>query len=1518
MFSRQQLTRRVAGTNGAGTAGFVQRPGQVDRRAAAAIAACALLALAAGPFSGAAHAASATNAVWSGAGTYTNPTTGQVYGAGGTATLSVTTTSDTKCVVLNPDWNNTRPTQTSSSTKTTWTFTVAIPTASGTFSVKASASPTFNASGGCTGSTAGDAIATASYVVDNGAPTVTGIGTPAANSFGWRNVTTAIAWTAVDGGSGIASGPTPDSDSVAGDTPLAGVTKTSEATDNVGNKGTGELVVKVDTTPPTINASRNPAPNALGWNNTNVTVGFGCSDALSGIQSCTGGGSVVVSTEGTNQSVPGEAVDNAGNKNTAGVSAINIDKTKPTLSGAPTSAPNGDGWYNGDVAIAWTANDDRSGVVSAPANSTIDSEGVGLFATETVNDKAGNSATAASAKVDIDRTKPNTDANAPSGWQNTSQTITLDPNDALSGIKATYYKLDNSAAQQGTSVAISGDGTHTLEYWSVDRAGNIETAKKVDVKIDGNAPTISHTQSPLANANGWNRTTVTVKFVCADTTSGIASCTSDQVVSSEGKSQEIVGTATDNAGHTATDKALVSIDTTNPEITAAADRAPNANLATNGTGWYAADVTASFGCSDALSGIDGPSGCPDAKVLGEGYDQSASGTATDAAGNTASAGVLEINVDKTKPTLSGKPTTDANGNGWYNGNVSINWTCGDSLSGVRGSCPDNSTITSEGNDLVAGASISDNAGNTTNADSSPAVRIDRKAPNTTVSVPDPLISGWYAGAVKVTLTAADGLSGVDKTYYSVDGGLAQTYTGAFDHSQKGMHTITFWSVDNAGNVEDKDAAGHTITLKIDDVKPTITGSRTPAANGFGWNNGPVDVSFVCSDDESGIAGCLGNETVSAQTTTDGVTVTGNATDNAGNTNKDTVGPIKIDLTKPTLEGMPTTTANANDWYKGDVTINWTGEDGLSGIDPATVPANGVIDGQGKDLKAGPKTVSDKAGNASDETYSKLVNIDRTAPTISGKTVDENGADRSPNAALWFNSAVRVRFTCSDALSTVAECPADKVLTADGKGLSTSGTAYDKADNSASATVGNINLDSHKPVSEASIDCTSKNGFCRGSKATVNLTATDPAPADGIVTSGVKEIRYQLGSEGWKTGSTVEVPLNRSGKATISFYAVDHAGNEEVAGSVTIKYDTIAPTVSHVLLPVAANGFGWNNANTTVKFSAVDDDGGSGVDMATLTPDVLVNSETAGQLVKGSAEDNAGNLGTDSVTVKLDKTNPTISATPSGTLGSNGWYKSAVTVTFACADGGTVSSGIATCTATQLLGHGDSTTGTAVDQADNSTKSTQVGPVKVDGDAPTITLDAIKDGGEYFLGAVPAASCTATDVGPSGVDADGCKMTVTGGLPNGVGTFNFTATAKDMAGNVTTRTGSYKVRYLVKYDTAFWLQPINDTAHTVSTTTSVFKAGSTVPAKFRITDANGNLVQTNSAPVWVNPVKGSATTAPVDESVYSEPAMSGSAFTWMGTHYQFNWGSPKNGAGFYWRIGVKLDDNTIQAVNIGLR
>src|SRR5918999_3755572 len=250
-------------------------------------------------------------------------------------------------------------------------------------------------------------------------------------------------------------------------------------------------------------------------------------------------------------------------------------------------------------------------------------------------------------------------------------------------------------------------------------------------------------------------------------------------------------------------------------------------------------------------------------------------------------------------------------------------------------------------------------------------------------------------------------------------------------------------------------------------------------------------------------------------------------------------------------------------------------------------------------------------------------------------------------------------------------------------------------------------------------------------------------------------------------------------------------------------------------------------------------------------------------------------------------------------GSNGWYTGPVTVGFTCAD---ALSGIATCAEPVTLTEnqaGQSVTGEAVDQADNR-RSAGLSDIDIDAVKPTITLEGIAPGAIYTLGAVPTASCTANDEvsGP-----DGCAVTVTGGVASGAGTFSYTATAADKAGNVETLSGKYRVIY----NWSGFKQPINDTAHQVGTSTSIFKAGSTVPAKFELRTADGTVVQPASAPKWITPVRGSRTTAPVDESAYSTFADSGSTYRLDGGHWQYNWASPKAGAGYYWRIGALLDD-----------
>jgi hypothetical protein len=61
--------------------------------------------------------------------------------------------------------------------------------------------------------------------------------------------------------------------------------------------------------------------------------------------------------------------------------------------------------------------------------------------------------------------------------------------------------------------------------------------------------------------------------------------------------------------------------------------------------------------------------------------------------------------------------------------------------------------------------------------------------------------------VTIGLSATDATSGVATTYYTINGGQVQTYAGAFTVSTPGRDTLKYWSVDNAGNVENTNVLG---------------------------------------------------------------------------------------------------------------------------------------------------------------------------------------------------------------------------------------------------------------------------------------------------------------------------------------------------------------------------------------------------------------------------------------------------------------------------------------------------------------------------------------------------------------------------------------------------------------------------------------------------------------------------------------------------------------------------------------
>jgi hypothetical protein len=82
------------------------------------------------------------------------------------------------------------------------------------------------------------------------------------------------------------------------------------------------------------------------------------------------------------------------------------------------------------------------------------------------------------------------------------------------------------------------------------------------------------------------------------------------------------------------------------------------------------------------------------------------------------------------------------------------------------------------------------------------LQVETIAPVTFAAQSSMLQGGLRNGSVRVTLSATDNCTGVEKTEYSLDGGATWIlYTGSFTISQRGRTTVSYRSIDRAGNVE---------------------------------------------------------------------------------------------------------------------------------------------------------------------------------------------------------------------------------------------------------------------------------------------------------------------------------------------------------------------------------------------------------------------------------------------------------------------------------------------------------------------------------------------------------------------------------------------------------------------------------------------------------------------------------------------------------------------------------------------
>ena len=114
-----------------------------------------------------------------------------------------------------------------------------------------------------------------------------------------------------------------------------------------------------------------------------------------------------------------------------------------------------------------------------------------------------------------------------------------------------------------------------------------------------------------------------------------------------------------------------------------------------------------------------------------------------------------------------------------------------------------------------------------------------------------------------------------------------------------------------------------------------------------------------------------------------------------------------------------------------------------------------------------------------------------------------------------------------------------------------------------------------------------------------------------------------------------VTLNTNNELTVEVWG-------KPGGGSTIKIigvDDDPPTITAFVDP-KSNASGWHNQNATVTFDCSDATSG----IATCPDPVVVSNEGAGQVITGTATDNAGNSTTIHVTLDIDKTLPVISLT----------------------------------------------------------------------------------------------------------------------------------------------------------------------------------------------------------------------------------------------------------------------------------
>ncbi len=605
---------------------------------------------------------------------------------------------------------------------------------------------------------------------------------------------------------------------------------------------------KLDKTPPGLSITVPTVDGSNGWFVSAPTLTLSSSDAVSGVSAAlfdAGGVAQVVSANGVT-TIGASATDGAGNLTTRSV-VVKKDSELPTVA-VPLSPDGQNGWYVTHPTLSASASDGYSGVASALVAlnagawqaSVSPTDGVSSIAGR-ATDHAGNVATTGNQTVKVDTAAPSLSlaGAAASTWYTTDVTITASASDALSGLSVTEYRVDGGAWQTGSSVTLTTDGSHNVDFRAIDKAGLLTLASQT-IQIDKHSPALSFAPVGTLGNNGWYKTTVALGLNASDPASGLAlleyrldggAWTSGASLNLSDGSHTVDARATDHAGNVSTSTFSTKIDSGLPALSTAP-----AGTAGSG-GWYVSQVTVSATASDAMSGLatteyslDGGTWTSGATVtVTSDGSHTVDFRATDNAGNRSTSS-RTILVDQTLPAVSfGTPAGVSGAGGWYVSDVTLSIDRSDATSGIALDeyRLNGGAWTPIGEDLALtegvnkiDVRVNDKAGN--QAITTTTISIDLTPPELNLTISGTLGSAdWYISPVTLTGNSNDKGSGVFAVAYRVDNkGWENGVLAALPDD--GAHTVEFRVTDQAGLTK---TASH--SLKIDHSPPVSSFSNPP-------------------------------------------------------------------------------------------------------------------------------------------------------------------------------------------------------------------------------------------------------------------------------------------------------------------------------------------------------------------------------------------------------------------------------------------------------------------------------------------------------------------------------------------------------------------------------------------------------------------------------------------------------------------------------------------------------------------